>query len=303
MARMSYVVINPNLVSQSSILAHPPHVRWAWLALVVEAQLKDGTIEGLTPFQLSKLASISIDEAKEALEVFLNPDEFSANRMLDGRRLDVVDEATSTYRLVTFDFHNGLITKARDAARKRIEYYAAKAENSGESTEKDGSSPETPPPTPSPTPTPKEEKEPRGRGRSASSAAEKVESFELTEERRRWAKERAPHIDVDKATEAWRDYCRGNGYKTGRNPIADPAAMWRRWITTDEEKAPKLQIKKHSDDLARSPDFSVSTRPIPKVGDHDERGWYWSAGRWMPYPENDPVAMKKYLLDRGLIHE
>lgn len=153
--RLSYAVINPKLVSQSSILAHPPHIRWAWLALIIEGQIHDGVLPGLTAFQLSRLATISIQQAEEALRAFLAPDPFSACAANDGRRLELIDADTNTYRLVSFEFQQGLIRKARDAARKRAAY----AENVGESAEKSEAkreSPQIPPPLPTPLPTPTE---------------------------------------------------------------------------------------------------------------------------------------------------
>lgn len=66
-------------------------------------------------------------------------------------------------------------------------------------------------------------------------ARELVESFAVSDEQRMWAKAKFPAIDVDAATDAWRDHFRSNGYKTRAGPIRDADAAWRNWIRGEEK--------------------------------------------------------------------
>jgi hypothetical protein len=237
--RLSYAVINPKLVSQSSILAHPAYVRWAWLSLIVEGQISDGVIRGLTAFQLSKLATITLAEAKESLAIFTAPDEFSANKANDGQRLELIDEATNTYRLVSYDYHDKLITKAKDADRKRVEYYKH-AEKSGETGDSPNSSESLPPFSENSTtdtdtdtaPLPRESKAKTKlvSAEKRKSAEEMVEAFELTDQLQAEAVRKYPLVDVVTETAQWRERLRANGYHVGRDLCRSPVAAWRYWM-------------------------------------------------------------------------
>lgn len=116
---MGYLVINSSLLRSSSLLAHPPAIRWAWLAVLDAAVAEDGEIHGLTPFQLSRLASISLDDATTALEVFTSPDPYSANPESEGRRLVPIEGKFNAYSLVSWEEHQGLVRRATEAGRKR----------------------------------------------------------------------------------------------------------------------------------------------------------------------------------------
>lgn len=64
-------------------------------------------------------------------------------------------------------------------------------------------------------------------------ARELVEGFVVTDKHRQWAAEKTPGIDVDAATEAWRDHFRHNGYKTRAGPVCDADAAWRNWMRNE----------------------------------------------------------------------
>jgi hypothetical protein len=64
-------------------------------------------------------------------------------------------------------------------------------------------------------------------------ARELVEDFAVTDHLRAWAAEKAPGVDVDAATESWRDHFRHNGYRTRAGPICDADAAWRNWMRNE----------------------------------------------------------------------
>ena len=55
-------------------------------------------------------------------------------------------------------------------------------------------------------------------------------SFTITEELADWAAEKAPHVDVIKATEKFRDH-------TFRNAISDWPGAWRNWLRKDQDES------------------------------------------------------------------
>ena len=83
------------------------------------------------------------------------------------------------------------------------------------------------PTSPSPLTEKQDEKPPRAGARDL------VEKFEVTDRHRTWAAEKVPGVDIDAATEAWRDHFRHNGYKTRAGPIADADAAWRNWMRNE----------------------------------------------------------------------
>jgi hypothetical protein len=64
-------------------------------------------------------------------------------------------------------------------------------------------------------------------------AREMVEAFAVSDHHRAWAAERVPSVDVDTATDAWRDHQRAVQYRTRQGPIADVEASWRNWMRNE----------------------------------------------------------------------
>jgi hypothetical protein len=64
-------------------------------------------------------------------------------------------------------------------------------------------------------------------------ARELIEAFAVTEKHRAWAAEHAPDVDIESATEHWRDYNRANGYRTRQGPVRDADGSWRTWIRNE----------------------------------------------------------------------
>lgn len=127
-----YLVISDDMPILSSINIHPAYVRWAWLAILSKARA--GIIKDLTPYTLSKLASISVSEAAEAVMILSEPDPYSKNKKHDGRRLIPTGEPNE-YELVSWDEYSTLLAKAH-AAKRAKDYRAEKSRQKGRSVRK-----------------------------------------------------------------------------------------------------------------------------------------------------------------------
>lgn len=129
-----YLVISDDMPTLSSINVHPAYVRWAWLAILAKARA--GVIKDLTAFTLSKLASISLSEAAEAITVLSEPDPYSKNKEHDGRRLIPTGEPNE-YELVSWAEYSTLLAKAH-AAKRAKDYRAEKSRQKARSVRKKG---------------------------------------------------------------------------------------------------------------------------------------------------------------------
>lgn len=297
--KLSYAIVNPTLVSQSSILAHPAHIRWAWLALIIEGQFRDGVIPGLTPFQLSCMAHCSVSEAQEALDVFLSPDPFSACHDEEGRRL-VPTGNPNEYRMVSYEGQQELIAKAREAARKRADRYGQN--RTGRTTS--GSIPPVLPPPPSPPPSPPEKKRTPAVSEKKS-AKDLVEGFTLEQKHREWGGQNCPDVPLDTELEAWKDRMREAEYRWGKppgRPIADAQASFykacrnaQNWGTYTKGKG-WLPVARKTDDktptvLAIDPN-TAETPLVAKVRAAMPRVIAWIAENGDP--DSDPAISEAF---------
>lgn len=82
----------------------PPASRWAWLAIMFEAEKLRGRVK--IPLRaLSSWARISVEEAATALESFQQPDPFSSSKVDEGRRLRAIDGEEDWYQVVNWEKH------------------------------------------------------------------------------------------------------------------------------------------------------------------------------------------------------
>lgn len=100
---MEYTVISDRyLTGTISDLPYP--ARLAWVAILFEAEKLRGRVK-LPIRDLAKKASITTEEADEALQLFLGPDKYSSSKEEGGRRLLPVDGETDWYTLTTWEKH------------------------------------------------------------------------------------------------------------------------------------------------------------------------------------------------------
>lgn len=85
---MSYTKLFSSLLT-STVWSEPSHVRIVWITMLTLAN-RHGEVEATIP-GLARLASVSLEEAQEAVSVFLAPDPFSRTKDNDGRRVEEMD--------------------------------------------------------------------------------------------------------------------------------------------------------------------------------------------------------------------
>lgn len=130
-----YTVISRQLLV-GTISDLPLAARFAWIAILFEAEKLRGRVK-LPVRALAKMASITTQEAADALRVFQEPDPFSSSKILEGRRLVAVpDEGEDWYDVVTWEKH----AEEREAffTRLRVQRHrSAKKREARQSEKKD----------------------------------------------------------------------------------------------------------------------------------------------------------------------
>lgn len=98
-----YTVLSDRLLT-GTISDLPPTVRLAWIAILFEAEKLRGRAK-LPVRDLAKRASISTEEAREALRLLQQPDPDSSSKAHEGRRLVPVDGEEDWYIITTWEKH------------------------------------------------------------------------------------------------------------------------------------------------------------------------------------------------------
>jgi hypothetical protein len=103
----------------STIWRESPVVCKVWVTMLALAD-RYGVVEGSIP-GLAHLASVSVDEASEAIQRFLSPDPYSRSPEWGGRRIEPVDGG---WRLLNHDKYRAKMSpediRERDRIRKQI---------------------------------------------------------------------------------------------------------------------------------------------------------------------------------------
>jgi hypothetical protein len=100
---MHYVKLWSNLL-KSSILEQDLHVRWLWIAMLLEAD-RDGNVYG-TPEALARVANMNLDQVNAALAILTAPDPNSTTGDEQGRR--ILPVGTNLWYLVNYQSYRGL---------------------------------------------------------------------------------------------------------------------------------------------------------------------------------------------------
>jgi len=105
-------------ILDSSVWGEPPHVRIVWITLLAMAD-QHGYV-GASVDGIARRAAVTLDEAREALERFQQPDDLSRSSDHDGRRVERVDRG---WHLLNYEYFRDLRDKeqrrAYEADRKR----------------------------------------------------------------------------------------------------------------------------------------------------------------------------------------
>lgn len=98
-----YVVISRRVLTGT--MGDLPPTAWrAWIAVLFEAEKLQGKVK-LPVRDLARLASITTEEAAEALRLFQEPDPYSNSKIHEGRRLLPVDGEENWYLVATWEKH------------------------------------------------------------------------------------------------------------------------------------------------------------------------------------------------------
>jgi hypothetical protein len=213
----------------------PCAARWAWVAIMFDVDLLSGRVK-VPVRDLAKMATISIEEAADALRRFQEPDPFSSSKELDGKRLIPIEGEEDWYQVVTWDKHK----REREAFFNRLRQNRWAKERKEELTEPNADQSNLTKDIEVEEQKQKKEQQESSLFGGTSSKKEKktarelVEGFALTPKHRSWAKVKTPHVDADEVFEDWQDAMKSNGYKTKNGPVLDPEASWRTWMRRRE---------------------------------------------------------------------
>ena len=113
-------------ILDSSIWLEPTPTRIVWITLLA-AMDQDGFAHFSAVENLASRARVTLDEAKEAVECFLEPDPNSANPANEGRRIERIPGG---YVVLNADEHRKTISREiqREQTRERVARFRAKTQ-------------------------------------------------------------------------------------------------------------------------------------------------------------------------------
>lgn len=235
----------------SSIFDGTLHGKWpqtgVWLALLAMTD-RHGCIDR-TPQAIASDIGISVDELMNCITQFMAPDPMSRTRDYEGRRLIPIEADRSWgWRVVNHArYREKARLQAKDSARTESGADAARKRSPPVSP----ADPRSPPAAPSPnsdsnTDSDKKSEVPdtssggvggeASRKRSAEPKGSRIPNpFNVTGEMRKWAAEKTPHVDLQRATEEFCNYWRALPGQRGRK--LDWVMTWQNRMREWEDKA------------------------------------------------------------------
>jgi hypothetical protein len=114
LARKPFVVIDAEILS-SSVWSEAAHVKLVWLTLLILCDT-EGYVGAAIP-GIAHAAGVSLDQAREALALFMEPDPDSRTQKDEGRRLEVADRG---FKILNFVEHLDRLSADRKRTRDRV---------------------------------------------------------------------------------------------------------------------------------------------------------------------------------------
>lgn len=114
MARKPFVVIDAEILS-SSVWSEAPHVKLVWLTLLILCDT-EGYVGAAVP-GIARAAGVTVDQARDALRLFMLPDPDSRTQAHDGKRLEPAERG---FRILNFREHLDRLSAERTKARDRV---------------------------------------------------------------------------------------------------------------------------------------------------------------------------------------
>lgn len=120
LARKPFVVIDAEILS-SSVWSEAAHVRLVWLTMLILCDT-EGYVGAAVP-GIARAAGVTLDQAREALERFQQPDPDSRTKTDEGRRVEPADRG---WRILNFREHLDRLSAERAKSRDRVRRFRAK---------------------------------------------------------------------------------------------------------------------------------------------------------------------------------
>lgn len=111
-------------ITESTVWCEDNHVRIVWITMLAMSDRK-GRVFGSLP-GLANRARVSIEEATQAIEVFLSPDQYSRTKVEDGRRIREIDGG---WELINYDKYRAMADHetVKESKRKYMQRIRAAA--------------------------------------------------------------------------------------------------------------------------------------------------------------------------------
>lgn len=133
LAKKPFVVLDAEILS-SSVWSEAAHVRLVWITLLILCDT-EGYVGAAIP-GIARAAGVSLDEAKDAMNILQQPDPYSRTKASDGRRVEVVERG---FRVLNFLEHLDRLSAERTKARERVRRHRErKKKRNSNVTTKDG---------------------------------------------------------------------------------------------------------------------------------------------------------------------
>lgn len=120
MARKPFVVIDAEILS-SSVWSEAAHVKLVWLTMLILCDT-EGYVGAAVP-GIARAAGVTVDQASEALDLFMRPDQYSRTQTNGGRRIEVADRG---FHILNFLEHLDRLSADRAKTRDRVRRFRAR---------------------------------------------------------------------------------------------------------------------------------------------------------------------------------
>jgi hypothetical protein len=114
LARKPFVVIDAEILS-SSVWSEAAHVKLVWLTLLILCDT-EGYVGAAVP-GIARAAGVTLDQARDALHLFMLPDPDSRTQANQGKRLEPAERG---FRILNFREHLDRLSAERTKTRDRV---------------------------------------------------------------------------------------------------------------------------------------------------------------------------------------
>ena len=219
-------------VFQGSLCGKYPDLP-VWLVMLAMSD-KNGVVDA-HPAYIATVSGLPQEDIEAAIARFCEPDTSSRTPDEEGRRLEPLPDRGFGWKIVNHSrYREKARLQAQNAAQvadgrnaEKVRRY--KERQKAKQAEKEGGHPQTPADSLSNANANANNKKKEESAAKPRATRKCPKDFTVTDEMRAWAKEKCPGIDVDRATEAFRDH-------TFASTRTDWAGTWRNWMRREKPK-------------------------------------------------------------------